>query len=769
MARMKTKAGWKGNTRDLEVTVPDGEPAPWGADAVLKTVGTDVERIDAPAKVTGQARYTYDVNLPGLLVAKILHAPFGGATITKLDVSKARRMPGVRGLFIIKGSAGPAAAKGDEAPAAGEKKRREENGATPADVVGRRVFHHGEEILAIAADTEDEAEHAVRAVEITYDKGKAVTTVDAALAKDAAPVFAGIANLKTSPASGDDKKARAAIAGAPVILEATYETARPTHSSLETHGIVAAYRKDGSLEVWASTQATFGVKGGAVEASGLPDDKVHVKAEYVGGGFGSKFTLGVPGKIAIALARQTRRPVKVMLTREGEHTTGGNRPSSRQTMRAGVGRDGKIRGAIVQTWGSSGVAEGGAGAANPAIYRFGDTAKTEHHVFTNAPPSCAFRAPGHPQGIFAVESFMDELAEALKIDALELRRRNIDNEVYLAQWELGAREIGWAERRNRTPGKPGSKGPVKRGVGMASSVWFQGGQGGYEAEIAITPAGVVEVRNGTQDIGTGTKTMMAVLVAEELALPPRRIKVRVGDTRLPKGPASGGSNTGPSIGPSTRNAAVKARDALFAAISPRLGVPAGQMQLVDGAVVAGDRRLAFADACKLLPAAGIVVRAARGKSYEQYQKKVAGCQFAEVAVDTELGEVKVLKIVTVQDAGRVIARTMFESQMIGGVLQGVSYALYEQQLLDHRTGTQLNADLLNYKIAGPMEAPEIVAIPFDVANGGNSCGMMGLGEPAIVPTAAAIANAVHNAIGVRIRSLPITPDKVLAALEGSSR
>jgi xanthine dehydrogenase YagR molybdenum-binding subunit len=731
MSKVKTKVGFRGHVKEIEVDVPANEPAPWGADAQLKVVGTDVQRVDGVLKVTGKAKYTYDQHPAGMLWGKILHSPWGAATIKSLDVRAAKAIPGVRAVHVFKKE-------------------------------GRPLLYHGDEILAVAADSEEIAEDALRAVKVTYDRKPVATTIAAAIKSDAPMVFEGEANAKPAKvAAGSDKdKAAAAIAKADKIIEATYETQVQTHSSLETHGSMATFEKDGSLTVHVSTQNTFACKGEAVKISGLGDDKVRVIAEMVGGGFGSKFNLDASGRAAIELAKMTKKPVKVMLTREGEHTTGGCRPGSLQKIRAGVRKDGKIVGYQVEIHGTGGVTQGGVGAANPAIYDVGDKFKVETAVMTNQGPSMAMRSPSWPQGNFAMEGFLDEVAHAVNMDPLELRKKNIDDEVYLAQWELGAAKIGWSGR-NKVPGS--GPGTVKRGMGMASSTWRQMGGPKCEVDLAINPDGTVETWNGAQDIGTGTRTLMAVIAAEELGLKPSQIKVHLGNTDWPIGPGSGGSKTAPTIGPATRTAAWMAKQKLLAAASAKLGVPAAELRTEDGAVAGRGKRLSFQEAAALL-GQPIKERGVRGGNYDAYMKQVHGVNFIEVAVDTETGNVRVLKIVTIQDAGRVIDKLLFESQLVGGAVQGLSYALFENRILDRNYGPQVNADMMMYKIAGPMEMPEIVPIAFDIANAGNNCGMMGLGEPCNIPTASAIGNAVFNAIGVRIRSLPITPDKVLAAL-----
>lgn len=736
MPKIKTKVGFRGKIKEIEVDIPENEPAPWGADAQLKQVGTDIPRIDGVLKVTGRAKYTYDKHPKGMLWGKVLHAPWGAATIKALDLKAAKAIPGVRGIHVFKD-------------------------------VGRPLLYHGDEILAVAADSEEIAEDALRAIKITYERKNVVTTIPQALQADAPLVFEGEQNARPFKEQGERAKTDAAIAGAYKKFEATYDTQVQTHSSLETHGAIATFEKDGSLMLHISTQATFGCKADAVKLTGLPDDKVHINAEMVGGGFGGKFNIDGSGRSAIHLAKLTKRPVKVMLTREGEHTTGGCRPGSIQKMRAGVSKDGKIVGYQVEVQGTGGVSQGGTGAVNPAIYDVGEKFKSERTVFTNGGPSMAMRSPAWPQGVFAMESFFDEMAHALNMDPLAFRKKNIDDEVYVAQWDMGAAKIGWSGR-NKVPG--GGRGPIKRGMGMASSTWRQMGGPKCEVDVAIGNDGSVEVWNGAQDPGTGNRTLLGVVVAEELGLKTPDIKVNLGDTRWPVGPASGGSKTGPSLGPTARTAAYQAKLKLLALVAPKLGVDAAELRVEDGTVAGRGKSMSWKEACSLIPKKQpIKERGVRVANYDSYAKQVHGCNFSEVEVDTETGMVRVLRIVTIQDAGRVIDKLLFESQLVGGAIQGLSYALHENRILDRNFGPQMNADLMMYKVSMAREMPEIIPIAFDLANAGNNCGMMGLGEPPNIPTAASIANAVFNATGVRVRSLPITPDKMLMALEAQRK
>jgi len=732
--KVKTKVGFAGKVEEIEVTVADNDPDPWGADAKLSVVGTRVPRVDGPLKVTGKAKYTYDVSPKGMLYGAILRSPHGAARVKSIDFSEAEKLPGVCAVV------------------------RAEYEGRPVE----RIVFHGHEVAGVAAETEEIAQEALELIKVEYEVKPCVTTVEAAMKEDAPRVYENRPNVQPGRARGGTD-ADGAIDKAPLKVEATYTTEVQTHSSLETHGCVVQLDGDG-LTAWVSTQATFGCRQEFAGVSRKDQGKVRVIAEHVGGGFGSKFQIGPEGHLAVRLAQKSERPVKVMLDRKGEHLHGGNRPSSIQAFKGGVTKDGKILGIKVDTSGTGGYT-GGAGAAQPGFYAVGVFEKSETNVFTNAGEARAFRAPGHPQGFFGMESFLDELAEKAGMDPLEFRKKNCRGKVHLAEFDLAAEKFNWKERRRAKSGS--DAGPKKRGAGMASSVWYTAGSPGCRVDVVVSPDGTVEAHNGAQDIGTGTRTVLAVLVAEELGLKPDQIIVKLGDTNFPPGPGSGGSTTAASLGPAARTAGLKAKKELLERAARDLKAKPEDLDLKDGVVVkAGSpTSMTFRKLCEKLGTETLHVSGDREKNYAGFSNQVAGVQMAEVEVDVETGQVRCLRVVAVQDAGRVVDRLTFESQISGGVIQGVSYALFEERRLDPNLGVMVNPDFLNYKVAGSKDCPEIIAIAFDVANAINNVGMMGLGEPPTIPTAGAIANAVANAIGARVRSLPITPDKVLAALE----
>jgi xanthine dehydrogenase YagR molybdenum-binding subunit len=729
----KIALGFEGHRVEKTLDIPDAEPKPWDLDTKLEVVGKRHPRVEALQKSTGRATYTHDVRLPGMLYGAILRSPHGAANVIKVDLTRAQAAPGVKAAIRL---------------------------------ARDQVFYHGDEVAAVCATSLEQAREALLLIDVEYEVKPCV--VDATEAKkDGAPsVFKGRSNLVPHPNGGKKGDPDGALAKADKVVRATYRTPIQLHTALETHGVVAKWEDEKTLTVYASTQGTFSVRDGIAGSLGIKQGDIRVIAEHVGGGFGAKFGPGVEGGAAARLAREAKAPVWLMLDRKGEQLSAGNRPDSVQEMQGGVMNDGKITVLTVSSYGTGGVAAGSAGVRNPAIYDVPNTEKHEASVTTNAGGARAFRAPGHPQGFFALEQMVDELADAIGMDPLELRLKNDKSDVRQAEWRAGAAAIGWAEKRHKPSEK---KGTVRRGIGCAAATW--GGAGGPAAKVLVKvdEEGSVEVRSGTQDIGSGTRTALAAVVAEELGLEgPHALKVFVGDTRDPFGPGSGGSRTASSLCPAARAAAVEIKTALWEALRKTNKLPDSPEGLFrNGKVSLGEKQVSFAEAVKLSGKKGFEAIGDRLGNWKGFHDGVAGCQFAEVEVDMETGKVRVIKVVAVQDMGTVIAPIVAESQVIGAVIQGVGYALLEERIMDPKTGRQLNADMLYYKIPTPEDCPEIVPILFPVANGMNNVGLLGVGEPPAVAPAAAIANAVANATGVRVREIPMTPARVLAALEAA--
>jgi xanthine dehydrogenase YagR molybdenum-binding subunit len=762
----QAKAGFPSDPKPMEVHAAVGDIKPWDADswAQFEQMGKPRPRGEAPLKVTGRAKYTYDVKLPGMLYGRMIGAEVPAGEILSIDTSKAEALPGVKAVWT-------------------------------AD--SRVVRFAGQDVAAVAAVSPDIARDAARLVKVTYKERPFTHELRAAMRPDAPLVY----DLDKSPA-GRDVPHKGNVAGptggrrgggrgdvekgfaeAEVVHEGTYYCPVHTHSQLETHGVVASWEGD-QLTIYASTQAIFAVREGVAEALGVDRKNVRVICEHMGGGFGSKLGPSATGSafsvVACRLAKRAGAPVQLMLDRKQEHLCTGNAPSALMTVKVGAKKDGTITAVHYKSLGSAGVA-GGAGTAGPAASLHGKNPNfkaEEYDVYTNAGPAAPLRAPGHSQGAFGIESAVDEVAEKLGLDPLEVRKKNEASPVRLAQYDIGAKEIGWARRNKKagdmsTGGFGPAKGAKKRGLGMANGNWYVFASENSNAQVRVHRDGSVEVMAGYQDIGTGSRTAMAVVAAEELGIETSAVTMRIGDTQFPEGPGSGGSVTINSVAPAVRLAANEARTKVFALAAPLLGVTPEELDAANGKIFVAKeptKAVAFKQAAAKMSGETIDCTAKRKKQYETFRGDLAGTQFAEVEVDTETGEIRVIRMVSVNDCGFPANPLTAQSQVIGAMIQGASWALLEDRILDRNVGTMVNPNLEWYKIFAPADMFEAKSILTPLANLGNNTSTAGIGEPPIVPTLAVIANAVHNAIGVRIRELPITPDRVLAALaEGKRR
>jgi xanthine dehydrogenase YagR molybdenum-binding subunit len=729
-----------------------------------RLIGSKVQRLDGPAKATGKAKYSYDINRNGMLHAVLLRSPHAHAKIKSLDTSDAEKMPGVKAVYVIKKA-------GDE------------------------LFWAGDEILGLAADTEEHALDAVRAVKIEYEVLPHLVKEEDALQNDPQTVSAvgGKRNNVLPPKEAASEGFEKAMADAAVIVEGSYGVPTICHQCLEPHGLVAEWGADGGLTVWASTQA---VTGTAAALAGyfagkyklnLPANKVKCITHYMGGGFGSKFGPDIQGQVAAELARQAKAPVKLMLDRASEITAGGCRPSAYGKVRIGATKEGKVTAYEVHCYGTPGIGNSDTVTFNALPYVYPFPFKRKHvRIRTNTQMQRAMRAPNHPQNCTLTEFILDDLAAKLDMDPLQLRLKNLPqndaekaknaphsldalkNTIYTREIEIAAALSKWKEKWH-PPGK--SPGVVKHGIGMALHTW--GGQAApqrNECTITITADGSVTARTSTQDLGTGQRTVTAIVTAEILGLEPEQINLQFGESPNGSSSGSGGSTTIPSQAPATLRAATAARDDLFAKIAPKLNAKAEDLAIERGKVV--DRSISgrswdWKKACAALggeqvKTTGFWTNAESNKpeNKDVSSSGVGGVQIAEVLVDTETGVVRCTQIVAVQDCGMVVNRLTCESQVAGGVIMGLNYALFEERIMDRVTGRQVNPDMEFYKLGGIEDMPKIMVHLHDMPERG----VIGVGEPPVISTHAAIGNAIFNAIGVRVPHTPFTPERVLAAL-----
>jgi xanthine dehydrogenase YagR molybdenum-binding subunit len=708
--------------------------AAWKPRSDLKILNTEIPRIDGPSKVTGQAKYTHDVRVPNMVYARMLIHPYPRSIVKRVDVEAAKEVPGVVHAEALKG-------EGDE------------------------VLYQGDDaILAvIAAETPEAAEDGLRAVvyevEELYPPN---VTVEQAMEEDTPPVGwdrRAKKGIRTSRPreSGNQEEAEAAFAECDIVLEAEYSLPVQHHVCLETHGHVVDYTGGDDATVYASSQMVSFHGGALAGPLELEAGNIHVVTEHMGGGFGSKFGAGVEGREACRVSKALGRPVHLMLKRRDEFLMGGNRSGSQQTLKAGL-KDGKLHAFTAEGLRLGGTG-GGSLAQQPYIYPVANKFSTAHGVYTATDSNRAMRAPGHPQASFAMESMVDELAYAAGRDPLTFRKENLTDEVYHRQLDAVAKEVGWESHPHKSEPAPVSGG-VNIGIGFGVATWGGGGRDGSGCEVHILPSGAVTSSTGTQDLGTGSRTYVAAIVAEEFELPLEAVTPRIGDNHYPASAASGGSATTGSSAPAIKDAAHKAREAFNEHLAGVLSVEATSLEWKNGEVQSGDQKLTWAQACATLGTKGI---SANGKGRKHLRSGgVHGAQAAKVSVDTLTGEVKVLKMVYMQDCGLVLNRMAARSQINGGQIQALSYGLFEQRIHDVDLGLMLTDNLEDYKIAGCQEIGEIVSLLDD---GDERIEPIGMAEANVTPGHGAIANALYNACGVRLRDLPLTADRVLMALQ----
>jgi len=728
-----------------------------------RLIGTKISRLDGPAKATGKAKYTFDINRPGMLHGKILRSPYAHAKIKSIDIAAAEKMPGVKAVILI---------------------------GTPVAAPGKELYFAGDEIAAVAADTEEHALDALQAIKVEYDVLEHLVKEEDALKEPSKKTVSGggQGNVGPGPGAGTGGDVEAAYPKSDAVVEGTYGASTICHQCLESHGVVAEWDKDGNLTVWASTQATTTVAQQMAQRFQVPQTRVKCITHVMGGGFGSKFAAYIEGFTAADLAKKAGAPVKVMLDRAEEVTTAGNRPGVSGKVKIAGNKDGSITAFEVTSHGTPGVGNAASLAGNLMPYVYVDAVpnwkRQQSVVRLNAGAARAFRAPAHPQNCLVTEFAVDDLAAKLGIDPTIIRRKNlppgvpqanptswnrIRNGLYNEQMDIALKLSDWKAKWH-APGQGAGAGPVKYGLGMGIHTWGGGASQVNHCTVLINRDGTVTAETSSQDLGTGLRTVDAIVVAEILGLEPGDITMKVGESNLGSSTGSGGSTTTPNQAPAALRGATGARDDLFAKVAPRVGADPKDLTIEPGKVVdaKSGKSWTWKEFCARLGMDEVRFRgdwstqlAGQADNANVSNSQVCGMQVAEAAVDTETGVVQIKHMVAVQDCGLVINRLTCESQLSGGVIMGINYALFEERIMDRATGRQVNPDMEFYKLAGLRDIPKITLHLMDMPERG----VIGIGEPATVSTAAAVGNAVFNAIGVRVPMLPLTPKRVLDALQ----
>lgn len=735
----------------------------WPADADLAIVGLAPARLEGHEKVTGRAQYASDVRLPGQLYARVLRSHLPHARLVSLDTAAAEALPGV--LAVLSSANAP------------DIDWYEED-----KLFETTLRFAGEEIAAVAAISEEIAEDALRLIKVELESLPFVTEIEAALRSGAPKLHEG-GNIAGEPKLYERGDLAAGLKEAEVVVEASFTTQAALHNAFESHGCTASWSGD-ELTLWASTQGIFAVRQQVAEKLGLPEHRVRVIKQHMGGGFGAKQISWKQDVIAALLSRQARRPVQLMLDREAENLAAGNRNPTRQHVTLGARRDGTLTAIAAQIKQSTGAYRTGGEASDVSamyqgLYRCPNVRTEQTAVYLNTGPAVAFRAPGHAEAAFALEQAMDELARKLGMDPVELRQRNYTEEDQVEEkpltlpeglrlcYERAMETFGWSGYQ-----RPAPDGAKRRGIGFAAHDWSAGGghPPGY-AWIELNEDGTAEVVTGAQDIGTGSRTGLAQVAAEELGLPLAAISLQLGDTaRGPYAPTSAGSATQATLGPAIRAAAAEVKAQLLEVAATLMETDAARLSVRDGTVlVDGDpaRSLPVREVTAKIGPHTLQGRGARGPNPSDKAIKTFGAQCVEVEVDLETGEVTVLRIVTAHDVGRIVNPALVDSQVIGGVTQGLGYGLMEERVVDANLGLVLNANLEEYKVPTVADIPPITHVHVGVPDlAANPIGAKGIGEPPLIPTAPAIANAVFDATGVRIHDAPLSRHRLVAALAG---
>jgi xanthine dehydrogenase YagR molybdenum-binding subunit len=697
---------------------PDADKRTW--------IGKRISRVDGPDKVSGRAKYTYDINRPDMLSGIMVRCPYAHAKVISIDTSVAEKMPGVKAIKIVQGP-------------------------------GSEIQWAGDEVVAIAAVDEGTAEDAARAVKIEYEKLPHLV-VDTDPKGDRTKVV-------LDESDGDLEKA---FREADSVIEGEYGLPVITHCCLETHGQISEWVDKEHVLVYPSSQNVSGVADGMAKPLSVPPANIRVKMDHVGGGFGSKFGVDRWGIVTAQLSQQAGgKPVKIMLERNAELELAGCRPSAYARVKVGAKKDGTLVAWESQSWGSGGAGNTGSPPL-PYVFKIPNYHRQFTQIQNNIGPARAWRAPSHPQACLITMAALEDLAAALSMDPLDFFLKNIEitgalAPVYTAELNKGAELMDWKKKWHQR-GDP-SPGPVKRGLGLSIHTWGGRGHNG-NCDLTIFPDGLVEVKTGSQDLGTGTRTAIQIVAADAFTIPLQSVTVKLGDNQYPPDGASGGSSTIGSVAAFTRRAGLDALDELFTKVAPVLDAKPGDLEAWGGEIRVKDnptKKLTWKEACTRLGPTPITVRGKNPGPGSLNNSGAGGIQMADVSVDIETGIVKMNKLVAVQDCGLVINAKLTESQCYGSMIMGVCYALYEEKIMDPTTGRMLNPNMEFYKLAGIGDIGDFV-VHMMGGKGYDERGVIGLGEPPVISPGAAISNAVANAIGVRVSNLPLTPDRVLEAL-----
>ena len=753
---------------------------PRDPDITYSQVGTRPNRPDGVDKVTGRARYGADVSAPGMLIGKVLRSPHAHARIRSIDASRAMALEGVKAVVTRDDFPGL-----DELPEGGGEEVLVD---VACNVMAReKALYEGHAVAAVAATSARIAKRALGLIAVDYEVLPHVTDVDAAMAPDAPVLHETMftRGVEPAPSAPSNIAERTAIvqgdvaqgfAQADVIVEREFRTEAAHQGYIEPHACMASMSEDGSAEMWVCTQGHYSVRDMCAQILGLPLSRLRVTASEIGGGFGGKTTVFIE-PTALALSMKSGRPVKIVMDRDEVFRASGPTSSASISMKIGATREGKITAAEGELR-----YQGGAFRGSPvpfgaeccfALYDTANVHLTSYDVVVNRPKQAAYRAPGAPMASFAVESVLDEIALKLDMDPVELRLRNAVKEGSQSIYGPSFGPVGMVETLEEARDHENYRAPLgaRQGRGVATGFWPNYG-GETSVTLNVLTDGTVLLSLGTPDIG-GSRASMCLMAAEELGIPYERVRAIIADTNaLSFNATTGGSRVTHSSGMATIQAARNAIDNMRGRVSEMWGIDVEAVEWEDGFAKpsgsnAGDfEPMSFSEIAALSsqtggPIAGHaeINAAGAGNSF--------GTHVVDVEVDEQTGAVTVLRYLVVQDAGRAIHPSYVEGQYQGGAAQGIGWALNEEYIYGE-DGTLQNPGFLDYRMPVASDLPMIDTVIVEVPNPGHPYGVRGVGETPIVPPLAAVANAVSRATGRRLTELPMSPPRILAAIEESA-
>jgi len=733
-----------------------------------------IDRIDGRLKVTGGANYFADFELPNMAYCVLVGSDIGRGTITSMDTKKAQNAPGVLGVFTHQNMPpipGWDAPVGGEADGPAPKPKTEE---TYRILSSPKILFDGQPIAMVVANSLERATYAASLVKATYTKQATRTKLEKHLAEGVAPKGADGGNYLRGKADG--------YKSAPVTLEANYTIPIEVHNPMELHGIVAHWTGADTLMIYAKTQGVNATQQAMAQAFKIDPKKIRVHTEFMGGGFGMGLRTWPQETAVVAVARKIGRPLKLVVNRSQMFTLVGHRPYTVQTINMGADANGKLVGiAHAATAETASYEDFTEATVNMTKFMYDCPNVSTRYRIVRLDRSVPIwmRGPGEASGAFALESAMDEMAHKLGIDPIEFRLRNYTetdpehNRPYSSKnlkeaYQRGAEAIGWSKRKNEPASQ--REGDWLIGYGMSTGT-FNAFRWEASARALLNADGSLTIQSAVTDIGPGTGTALTMIAHNVLGVPVNQIKVEYGDTSLPKAPTQGGSAIVSAVGSAVYDACTKIKKQLIELATKEGGSLAGrqadELTMADGMLSVEkepNRKMAVRDLMRTnnLTVIDKSADSKGGPEQAKYSMYSFSVHFVQVRVNPLTGVVRVSKAVSVADSGRIISPKTAASQMIGGVAGGIGMALTEEAIIDHRFGRFVNNNLADYHVAVHADVPAIETIMIDKPDPIiNPMGAKGMGEIALIGFAGAVANAVFNATGQRVRDLPITPDKLL--------